>query len=81
MGEGSGKCSSFKLCFNLNDNQLKSSRYSYRSTYMNLKVTKNPQQIHTQKKKKQREKSTSTSPKKIIKPQGKKPKERKNRKE
>ena len=51
MGEGSGKCSSFKLCFNLNDNQLKSSRYSYRSTYMNLKVTKNPQQIHTQKKK------------------------------
>ena len=50
MGEGSRKCSSFKLCFNLNDNQLKSSRYSYRSTYMNLKVTKNPQQIHTQKK-------------------------------
>ena len=56
MGEGSRKCSSFKLCFNLNDNQLKSSRYSYRSTYMNLKVTKNPQQIHTHTKKKNREK-------------------------
>ena len=35
MGERSKKCSSFRMCLNLNDYQFKTSRYTYRATYMN----------------------------------------------
>ena len=31
----------FRICLNLNDYQLKTHRYSYRSTYVNLIVTTN----------------------------------------
>ena len=41
MGEQSKQCSSFSICLNLNDYQYKTSRYSYRSTHMNLMVTSN----------------------------------------
>ena len=70
------KSRSFRMCLKLNDNQFKTSRYSYRSTYMN--PIKNLQQIHKNK----RERNTSIPLKKIIKSQGKKLKEEeKNRKE
>ena len=39
MGEGSEKCTSFRMCLNLNDYQFKTSIYSYRSVYMNPMVT------------------------------------------
>ena len=41
LGEKSKKCKSFRMCLNLNDNQFKTNRYSYRSTYRNLMVTAN----------------------------------------
>ena len=45
MGEESKNCTSFRMCLNLNDYQFKTSRYSYRSTYVNSMVTAN--QKHT----------------------------------
>ena len=43
-GEGSKNYRSFIMCLNLNDYKFKTSRYSYRSTYMNFMVatSKNP---------------------------------------
>ena len=37
----SEKCRSFRMCLNLNDSQFQTSRYNYRSTYMNPMVTTN----------------------------------------
>ena len=45
VGEGSKKCRSFRMCLILSDYQFKTSRYNYRSTYMNPMVTTN--QKHT----------------------------------
>ena len=42
-------CISFRMCLNLNDYQFKTSRDSYKSTYMNTMVTTNQKStIHTQ---------------------------------
>ena len=50
VGEGSKKCRSFTMCLNLSDYQFKTSRYSYRSIYMNSMVaTSQKPTIDTQK--------------------------------
>ena len=41
VGEGSKKCRLFRICLNLNGYEFKTSRYSYRSTYVNLMITTN----------------------------------------
>ena len=44
--QGTGiKYRSFIMCLNLNDNQLKTIRYSYRSTYMNPIIITNQKPI------------------------------------
>ena len=49
-GRGVKKCRTFRKCLSLNGNQLKTSRYNYRSTYINLMVTTNQKPtIDTQK--------------------------------
>ena len=59
MGEESKNCTSFRMCLNLNDYQFKTSRYSYRSTYVNSMVTANQKPtIDTQK---TREKGTQAN--------------------
>ena len=40
MGEGSKKMYIFRMCLNVSDYQYKTSRYNYRSVYMNPMVTK-----------------------------------------
>ena len=65
------------MCLNLNDYPFKTSRYSYRSTYMNPMVTTN--QKHKKVHKNQTERNISIQLKKIIKPEGKKLKEENNR--
>lgn len=68
------------MCLNFNDH-FKTSRYSYRPTYMNPMVTKksNIWQIHKKLKNKEH-KHTTKETKKIIKPQGKKQKKKKKKK-
>ena len=39
------KCRSFKICLKLNDCEFKTSRYSYKATYMNSMVTANQKPI------------------------------------
>ena len=48
------------MCLNLNDYQFKASRYSYRSTYMNIMVTTNQKsKIDIKKPKRKEHKHTS----------------------
>ena len=48
--ENLGECTSFGMCFNLNDYHFKTSRYSYSSIYMNsMKITCQKPTIDTQK--------------------------------
>ena len=61
------------MCLNLNDYQFKTSRYSYRSTYMNPMVT--IIQKPTTDTEKQSERNTSIPLNKITESQGKKLKE------
>ena len=50
---GNKKCSSLRMCLNLNDYQFKTSRYSYKSTYINSMITTNQKlKIDTQTKQK-----------------------------
>ena len=44
QGKGVKKFRSFRMCLNISDYKFKTSRYSYRSTYMNFMVatSKNP---------------------------------------
>ena len=63
--EKSKKCRYFRICVNLNDNWFKTSRYSYRSRYMNPMVTTNQKPTIDTQKLERREDSISI--KKIIK--------------
>lgn len=50
-GRGVKICRFFRVCFNLNDHQFKTSRYSYRSAYTNPMIKSNIYNRHTQNKK------------------------------
>ena len=65
------------MCFNLNEYQFETNKYSYRSTCMNPIVTTNQKLQQTYKN--QRERNTSILLKKIMKPQVNKLKEGKDR--
>ena len=45
MRERSKKCRPFRRCSNLKDYLIKTNRYIYRSTYMNLTITTNQKPI------------------------------------
>ena len=60
---------------NSGDYQLKVDSYTYRLIYMNLMVTENLQQVHTQKK----ENNPNITQKESIKPQGKPREEGRNK--
>ena len=47
--QGTGiKYKSFRMCLNLNDNKLKTIRYSYKSTYMNQTIITNQKPIEAE---------------------------------
>ena len=59
-GEGSKHYRSFIMCLNLNDYKFKTSRHSYRSTYINSMVTTNQKPtVDTQKLQRQEHKLTT----------------------
>ena len=75
--EGNKKCRYSRMCLNLKDYLFKTSRYSYRLTYMNHMVTTNRKpKIDTQKLERKEHKQPL---KKIIKPQEKKQREEQNK--
>ena len=63
------------MCLNLNDNQLKTIRYSYRSTYMNPIIITNQKPIDAEKNFFKR--NTSILKKKLSKPRGRNKKRKK----
>ena len=75
MGEEKGR--SFRMCLNLNEYQFKTSKYCYRSTYMNPMVTTDQKPTIDTKTERKKHKHTTKENHQTIRAEAKRRKEQK----